>query len=169
MASPKVFGGFVHPLQGLDHLIAAISVGAMAARMDGRALWVLPTAFLSMIALGAFIGMRGGLWPFAGTGILLSHAAFGLALLLNWKAPAPAAAAVAGLFATFHGYMHGTEMIAGEHDGHATAEEMVKVLKEDEETIAATLRALAETADRLGDMLTNDIAIVRAEKHEKYA
>lgn len=56
-----------------------------------------------------------------------------------------------------------------EHNGHGTAEEMVKMLKEDEETISATLRALAETADRLGDMLTNDIAIVRAEKHEKYA
>ncbi len=106
-------GGFVHPLQGLDHLIAAIAVGAMAARMGGRALWALPAAFLTMIALGGFIGMQGGLLPFAETGILLSLAVFGLALLLNWKVPALTAAAVTGPFAAFHGYMHGTEMIAG--------------------------------------------------------
>lgn len=56
-----------------------------------------------------------------------------------------------------------------EHDGHASAEEMVQILKTDQETISATLRALAVTADRVGDILTNDIAITRAEKHEKFA
>ncbi len=56
-----------------------------------------------------------------------------------------------------------------EHDGHASDRDMVKALKDDQETISTTLRALAETADRLGDALTNDIAIVRAEKHEKFA
>jgi starvation-inducible DNA-binding protein len=56
-----------------------------------------------------------------------------------------------------------------EHDGHGTAEAMVQALKQDEERVSATLRALADSADKLGDMLTNDIAIVRAEKHEKFA
>jgi hypothetical protein len=46
--------GFVHPLQGLDHLIAMVAVGMIAARMGGRSLWALPAAFLSMLALGGF-------------------------------------------------------------------------------------------------------------------
>ena len=46
---------------------------------------------------------------------------------------------------------------------------MVEALKNDQETISSTLRALAVRADQLGDILTNDIAIVRAEKHEKFA
>jgi starvation-inducible DNA-binding protein len=56
-----------------------------------------------------------------------------------------------------------------EHDGHAIAQAMVEALKNDQETISSTLRALAVRADQLGDILTNDIAIVRAEKHEKFA
>jgi starvation-inducible DNA-binding protein len=56
-----------------------------------------------------------------------------------------------------------------EHDGNASPQDMVKILKIDQETISSTLRALAMTAERLGDILTNDIAIVRAEKHEKFA
>jgi starvation-inducible DNA-binding protein len=56
-----------------------------------------------------------------------------------------------------------------EHDGRGTAEEMVEALKQDEERVSATLRALAAAAEKLGDMLTNDIAIVRAEKHDKFA
>jgi starvation-inducible DNA-binding protein len=46
---------------------------------------------------------------------------------------------------------------------------MVDMLKRDQETLSATLRALAETAERHGDIITNDMAIERAEKHEKFA
>jgi starvation-inducible DNA-binding protein len=56
-----------------------------------------------------------------------------------------------------------------EHDGHAPAEAMVEMLKQDEERVSATLRALATLADKVGDILTNDLAITRAEKHEKFA
>lgn len=105
--------GFVHPLQGLDHLIAMVAVGMIAARMGGRALWALPAAFLSMLALGGFLGMQGRVLPYAETSIVLSLAVFGLALLFDWKVPAIAAAVVAGLFAISHGYVHGIEMAAG--------------------------------------------------------
>ena len=99
--------GFVHPLQGLDHLIAMVAVGMIAARMGGRALWALPAAFLSMLALGGFLGMQGKVLPYAETSIVLSLAVFGLALLFDWRVPAIAAAVVAGLFAISHGYVHG--------------------------------------------------------------
>jgi len=56
-----------------------------------------------------------------------------------------------------------------ESDGRLSAEAMVKMLAEDQETLAATSRALAELADKNGDMITNDLAIERGEKHEKFA
>ncbi len=105
--------GFVHPLQGLDHLIAMVAVGLIAAKIGGRALWEVPVAFLSMMTLGGCLGMQGAVLPFAETGILFSVAVFGLALLFDWKVSAVAAVAISGLFAVFHGYLHGIEMVAG--------------------------------------------------------
>jgi starvation-inducible DNA-binding protein len=56
-----------------------------------------------------------------------------------------------------------------ECDGNLSAEKMVAALKADQETLAATLNALAELADRHGDMVTNDLAVERAAVHEKFA
>ena len=56
-----------------------------------------------------------------------------------------------------------------EADGAQSAEEMIAALAADQETISATLRALAETADKHGDVVTNDLAIERATVHDKFA
>jgi starvation-inducible DNA-binding protein len=56
-----------------------------------------------------------------------------------------------------------------ESDGHLTAQQMIEQLKSDQETLSATLRAIAELADQHGDIVTNDIAIERADTHDKFA
>ncbi len=56
-----------------------------------------------------------------------------------------------------------------ESDGRLTAQQMIEQLKTDEETLSATLRALAEVADQHGDIVTNDLAIERADTHDKFA
>lgn len=56
-----------------------------------------------------------------------------------------------------------------ESDGHLTAQQMIEQLKSDEETLSATLRALAELAEQHGDLVTNNMATERAETHDKYA
>ncbi len=56
-----------------------------------------------------------------------------------------------------------------ECDGHKSDKEMVAALKADQETVSATLRALAERAEKQGDVVTNDLAIERASKHDKFA
>lgn len=105
--------GLAHPFQGLDHIIAMVAVGMIAARMGGRALWALPCAFLCMMALGGLLGMQDIKVPFVEAGILLSLPIFGSAALFRWKAPTVLAIAVAGLFAVFHGHAHGSEMTVG--------------------------------------------------------
>jgi starvation-inducible DNA-binding protein len=56
-----------------------------------------------------------------------------------------------------------------ESDGRLDAKAMVEALKSDQETLSATLRALAELADQHGDIVTNDMAIERADVHDKFA
>ena len=102
--------GFWHPIGGLDHVLAMVAVGAFAARLGGRALWIVPTAFVAMMAVGGLAGMEGIQLPFVETGIALSVVVLGLVVAFRWKLPVAAASALVGLFAIFHGHAHGSEM-----------------------------------------------------------
>jgi urease accessory protein len=44
--------GLLHPLLGLDHLLAMVCVGLLAVRCGGRWRWALPGAFVVAMALG---------------------------------------------------------------------------------------------------------------------
>lgn len=56
-----------------------------------------------------------------------------------------------------------------ESDGKLGAKDMLAELRDDQRTLSATLRRLAEVADKHDDMVTNDMAIARAEAHDKFA
>ena len=102
--------GFWHPIGGLDHVLAMVAVGALAVRLGGRAVWLVPAAFVAMMAVGGLAGMEGLRLPLVETGIALSVVVLGLAVALQWQLPVAAASALAGLFAIFHGHAHGSEM-----------------------------------------------------------
>lgn len=102
--------GFMHPMGGLDHILAMVAVGTVAGRLGGRALWMIPAAFIGMMAVGGLIGMEGIQLPFVETGIAASVIVLGLTVALRWRLPVAAMSALAGLFAVFHGHAHGTEM-----------------------------------------------------------
>ena len=51
--------GLTHPVLGFDHLLAMLSVGILSAQMGGRAIWTVPSTFVSVMALGALIGTKG--------------------------------------------------------------------------------------------------------------
>lgn len=104
--------GFEHPLGGLDHILAMVAVGVLAYVLGGRALWLVPGAFVAMMAVGFLLGLGGVGLPFVELGIALSSVVIGAAAA--WGRPLPAAAAMAlvGVFAIFHGHAHGAEMPA---------------------------------------------------------
>jgi urease accessory protein len=102
--------GFAHPLGGLDHVLAMVAVGLYAALLGGRALWLLPAAFIAMMAFGGVLGAAGFALPYTEIGIALSVVVLGLAIALRINLPTLAAMALAGLFAVFHGHAHGAEM-----------------------------------------------------------
>jgi urease accessory protein len=102
--------GLEHPLLGLDHLLAMVAVGMIAARTAGRGGVVVPLSFVSAMAAGAMFGMAGIGLPFLESGIALSLVAFGAMVGLAKPLPLAAATASAALFGLFHGNAHGFEI-----------------------------------------------------------
>jgi urease accessory protein len=102
--------GFMHPLGGLDHQLAMILVGVFAYQLGGRALWLVPLTFVSVMAVGGFLGVMGVPFPFIEVGIALSVIVLGAIVAIGVKAPVAIAMAIVGLFAIFHGHAHGSEM-----------------------------------------------------------
>ncbi|ODR98212.1 urease accessory protein [Methyloceanibacter superfactus] len=102
--------GFMHPLGGLDHLLAMVMVGIFAYQLGGRALWLVPLTFVAVMALGGFLGVAAVPVPFVEIGIALSVIVLGAIVAFGIKAPVAVAMGLAGLFAIFHGHAHGSEM-----------------------------------------------------------
>ena len=102
--------GFAHPLGGIDHIAAMVAVGLLAARIGGRALWLVPASFLAAMTLAGAAGMAGFGLPYVETGILLSVVVLGAIVALRVTMPVAAAMGLVAFFAVFHGYAHGAEM-----------------------------------------------------------
>jgi urease accessory protein len=102
--------GFVHPLGGLDHILAMVTVGIFAWQLGGRALWLVPATFVLLMAAGAALGMAGLPLPFVELGIAASVIVLGSIVAFARGAPIAVAVGIVGLFAIFHGHAHGTEM-----------------------------------------------------------
>ena len=107
-----VLHGFMHPVTGLDHVLAMIAVGVLAALLGGRAIWLVPTSFVAMAAVGGALGVQGVPVPFVEFGISASVILLGLAIALPAKLPLGWTAGLVGLFGLYHGYAHGAEMPA---------------------------------------------------------
>ncbi len=85
--SPPAHGfvgsGWLHPLTGMDHMLAMLAVGAWSAQLGKRAVFSVPTAFVAAMLLGGTLGRR---------------------------TPLLVAALGVGLFGMCHGYAHGYEI-----------------------------------------------------------
>jgi urease accessory protein len=101
--------GFMHPVTGLDHILAMVTVGILAYQIGGRALWLVPTTFLAIMAAGGALGVAGVSFYFVEPGIAASVVILGLIVALALKPPVALAMALVAVFAVFHGYAHGIE------------------------------------------------------------
>jgi urease accessory protein len=108
--TPGLVHGFLHPLGGLDHILAMVAVGLFAARLGGRALWLVPASFVVTMAAAGVAGMAGFALPYVEAGIALSILVLGAAIALEWTMPVAAAMGLVAFFAVFHGHAHGAEM-----------------------------------------------------------
>ena len=102
--------GFLHPIGGLDHILAMVAVGLLAAQLGGRALWLVPTAFVGVMTVAAMVGAAGIVPSHLETGLAASVFVLGAVVALGLGMPAGLAAAIVGVFAVFHGVAHGAEI-----------------------------------------------------------
>lgn len=108
-----LLAGLHHPVSGLDHVLAMVSVGLWGAQLGAPAVWLLPVTFPMVMAFGGLLGLIGVPLPGVEVGVALSGVLLGLAVLAEWRPPLWAAGTIVGFFAIFHGHAHGTELPAG--------------------------------------------------------
>lgn len=104
--------GLFHPVMGFDHLLAMLCVGIVSAQIGGRSIWTVPLTFVSVMALGGFLGMQNIGIPGVEYGIALSVLILGLAVARGKKIHPIIAHVGVAFFAIFHGHAHGAEMPA---------------------------------------------------------
>jgi urease accessory protein len=102
--------GLAHPVLGVDHFLAMVSVGILSAQIGGRAIWTVPATFVTVMAVGGLLGwLKVGLTSIE-LGIAFSVLTLGIAIAADRKLPVLVAMGAVGIFAVFHGYAHGAEM-----------------------------------------------------------
>lgn len=108
------FGGFlaglIHPVLGYDHFLAMLSVGILSAQIGGRAIWTVPATFVGVMAVGGSLGLIGPGFQFVELGIAVSLIILGLVIAAERRLAIGVAMTAVGIFATFHGYAHGSEV-----------------------------------------------------------
>lgn len=104
--------GLLHPVTGLDHVVAMVAVGLWGGILGAPALWQLPVAFPVAMAFAGGLAVAGVPLPGVETGIALSGVVLGAMVFLSLRPALPVALAMVGIFALFHGHAHGTELPA---------------------------------------------------------
>ncbi len=104
--------GLLHPVLGLDHVLAMVAVGLWGAFLGSPAIWLLPVVFPLVMTFGGVLGILGVPLPAVEIGIALSAVVIGGLVAAASRPPLVLAALIVAVFAIFHGYAHGTELPA---------------------------------------------------------
>lgn len=99
--------GMVHPVTGLDHVVAMVAVGLWGAILRAPAIWVLPIAFPLIMTAGAIVAIVGFTLPAIDMGIAASAIVLGGMVATNTRPPLAVAFVLIAFFAIYHGYPHG--------------------------------------------------------------
>ncbi len=103
--------GFLHPFQGMDHLLVMLGVGLWAATRKRHVAGQIVALFLLYMLGGALLGLHGVEFAFVETAIFLSLLVIGILLAIGrLQLPGALAAALIAVSAVMHGLAHGAEI-----------------------------------------------------------
>ena len=111
--------GALHPLSGLDHIAAMVTVGLWAAVAGGHCRWAWPLTFVAAMVGGGIAARHGIALPAVEPAISASVIVLGLAVASGLRVPLAAGALLIGAFAVFHGAAHGAEAPRSDFAGYA--------------------------------------------------
>ena len=116
---PGLWDGLVHPVLGIDHLVAMCSVGVVSAVLGPRAIWSIPAAFVVSMAVGGVVGLNSFVLPRTELWIAISLIALGLMIatggaisVAGRRLPFWLAVVFVATFGAAHGNAHGVEIPA---------------------------------------------------------
>lgn len=111
--------GLWHPVHGIDHLLAMVAVGVIAAAVpDRRIAWLTPAGFLAGMVVGGAAGLAGLGLPavelaIAGSVVVLGALVVALATDASRLRAGLWLPVVAAIFGAAHGHAHGAELPTG--------------------------------------------------------
>jgi len=105
--------GLLHPMLGLDHLLAMAAIGFWSVRQNATLKNSTPLFVIGGMILGAALAWGGLSLPGVETGISLSVILAGILIATLAKLPTIVGGSLVAAFMVFHGFAHGAEMPAG--------------------------------------------------------
>jgi urease accessory protein len=105
--------GLLHPMLGLDHLLAMAAIGFWSVRQSATLKNSTPLFVTGGMVVGAGIAWGGLSLPGVETGISLSVILAGILIATLAKLPTAVGGSLVAAFMVFHGFAHGAEMPAG--------------------------------------------------------
>lgn len=105
--------GAIHPFLGLDHLLAMLAVGILAAiARDRRVGWLTPIGFVVGMVVGGALGIAGVGFPGTELAIGVSVIALGVLIATVRHDAGLWLVVLAAMFGAIHGHAHGAELPA---------------------------------------------------------
>jgi urease accessory protein len=105
--------GLLHPMLGLDHLLAMAAIGFWSVRQSATLKNSTPLFMIGGMVVGAGIAWGGLSLPGVETGIALSVLLVGILIATMAKVPTSVGGSLVAAFMVFHGFAHGAEMPVG--------------------------------------------------------
>jgi urease accessory protein len=105
--------GLLHPMMGLDHLLAMAAIGFWSIRQSATMKRGAPLFVVGGMILGSAIAWAGVSLAGVETGIAMSVLLAGVLIATMAKLPTAVGGTLVALFMLTHGYAHGAEMAAG--------------------------------------------------------
>jgi urease accessory protein len=114
MGKVGFYDGLSHPVLGLDHLLAMVSVGVISAQIGNKAIWTVPSIFVILMTIGGLFGFLLIVeeFYFVEIGIIFSVILLGFAISIENKIPPKLILIFVATFGLFHGIAHGLEIPA---------------------------------------------------------
>ena len=111
------YDGLSHPVLGIDHLLAMISIGIISAQIGGKAIWTAPITFVTIMTISGLFGFSLIIqeFYFVEVGIIFSVILLGFGISIEKKIPTKLIMSFVGIFGLFHGIAHGIEVPAAAH------------------------------------------------------
>lgn len=102
------WAGMLHPVLGIDHLIAMVATGVLAVVLDRD--MRIPVTFLGAMAVGGAVGLAGVTSPVVEWAVTLVVVALGCAVIAGAAVGRNTALALVAVAGAVHGWAHGLEV-----------------------------------------------------------